>query len=199
MPKKIVKNIKRKTKAAARKPVVKKRSVQTETSKKTSRKSAKKKKTATGLTTRVKTESKPKKIKTGPKPRKIKTLSAAEKKLFIATLLKMKERITGQIATLKGESLVREDSVNSEEDGTDAFDRQFALNLVSSEHDSLFEIDQALLRLEQGTYGQCESCGKPVEKARLKALPFVRLCINCQAEEEKNKPKYRSTPVHEEL
>ena len=75
----------------------------------------------------------------------------------------MRNRLTGQIAALQGDSLQRQDAVNSEEDGTDAFERQFALNLASTENDVVFEIDEALQRLNQKSYGVCEQCGGGIE------------------------------------
>ena len=71
-----------------------------------------------------------------------------------------------------------------EEDGTDAFERQFALDIARSENDSVFEIDEALRRLSEGDYGVCEECGCLIGKARLKALPFARMCIECKAKQE---------------
>jgi RNA polymerase-binding transcription factor DksA len=106
-------------------------------------------------------------------------------------LLDMRERLSNQIAALKGDSLKREDSVNSMEDGTDAFERQFALTIASSEQQSLSAIDEALRRIDEGTYGVCEACGGLVERPRLKALPFVRLCIGCQSASEKGKARFR--------
>jgi DnaK suppressor protein len=107
-------------------------------------------------------------------------------------LLGLRERITGQITALKGDSLQRFDAANTEEDGTDAFERQFALNLVSSEQDALFEIDEALRRLEEGIYGVCLQCRKLIEGPRLKALPFVKMCVKCQSHHEKGRPGFRS-------
>ncbi len=69
--------------------------------------------------------------------------------------------------------------------GSDAYDRDFALSLLSQEQDSLYEIDEALKRIESGTYGNCEMSGKPIMKARLEALPFTRYTVECQAEIEK--------------
>ena len=114
-------------------------------------------------------------------------LPAAKKKEYRDMLLGLRERITGQIAALKGDSLQRFDAANTEEDGTDAFERQFALNLVSSEQDSLFEIDEALRRLDEGIYGVCLQCRKLIEFPRLKALPFVKMCVKCQSQNEKGK------------
>ncbi|OGV69699.1 MAG: hypothetical protein A2283_17195 [Lentisphaerae bacterium RIFOXYA12_FULL_48_11] len=114
-------------------------------------------------------------------------LPAAKKKEFRDMLLGLRERITGQIAALKGDSLQRFDAANTEEDGTDAFERQFALNLVSSEQDALFEIDEALRRLDEGIYGVCLQCRKLIEGPRLNALPFVKMCVKCQSLNEKGK------------
>ena len=105
-------------------------------------------------------------------------------------LIKMRDRLTGQITALSDDSLKYVDDASSE-DRTDDFDREFALNLVSSEHDSVFEIDGALRRIEDGTYGYCDGCGCQVEKPRLHALPFARMCMKCQSEQEKGRSRFR--------
>ena len=69
--------------------------------------------------------------------------------------------------------------------GSDAYDRDFALSLLSQEQDALYEIDQALKRIELGTYGVCEMSGKPISHARLEAIPFARLTVECQSQLEK--------------
>jgi len=69
--------------------------------------------------------------------------------------------------------------------GSDAYDRDFALSLLSMEQDSLYEIDQALKRIESETYGNCEISNKPIPHPRLEALPFTRYTVECQAELEK--------------
>jgi DnaK suppressor protein len=58
--------------------------------------------------------------------------------------------------------------------GTDTFDRDFALGMLSSEQDALYEIDEALDRIRDGTYGRCELTGKPIERERLEAIPWTR-------------------------
>jgi RNA polymerase-binding transcription factor DksA len=58
--------------------------------------------------------------------------------------------------------------------GTDTFDRDFALGMLSSEQDALYEIDEALNRIRDGTYGKCELTGKPIEAPRLEAIPWTR-------------------------
>lgn len=80
--------------------------------------------------------------------------------------------------------------------GSDAYDRDFALSLLSQEQDSLYEIDEALKRIETGAYGVCEMSGKPILHARLEALPFTRYTVECQAEiEKKNRYSRVRQPV----
>lgn len=106
------------------------------------------------------------------------------------TLIKTRERLTGQISALADDTLKYIDDTSSE-DRTDDFDREFALNLVSSEHDAVFEIDNALRRISEGVYGVCDTCGCAIEKARLMALPFARNCVKCQSENERGRSRYR--------
>jgi len=80
--------------------------------------------------------------------------------------------------------------------GSDAYDRDFALSLLSQEQDALYEIEEALKRIEAGTYGVCEMSGKPIAHARLEALPFARYTVECQAQFEKMRRIAKSrTPV----
>ncbi len=69
--------------------------------------------------------------------------------------------------------------------GSDAYDRDFALSLLSQEQDALYEIDQALKRIELSTYGICEMSGKQIPRARLEAIPFARFTVECQSQLEK--------------
>jgi len=69
--------------------------------------------------------------------------------------------------------------------GSDAYDRDFALNLLSQEQDALHEIEEALKRIDYGTYGICEMSKKKIINARLEAIPFARYTVECQAQIEK--------------
>ena len=69
--------------------------------------------------------------------------------------------------------------------GSDAYDRDFALSILSQEQNSLYEIDEALKRIENGDYGKCEICNKPIPHVRLEARPFTRYTVDCQEELEK--------------
>jgi len=76
--------------------------------------------------------------------------------------------------------------------GSEAYDREFALNMLGKEVDSLKEIEQAIKRVEKGSYGTCEMSGDEIPQLRLEALPFARYTVQCQEkweEELKNKPK----------
>ena len=61
--------------------------------------------------------------------------------------------------------------------GTATFEREKDLSIENNVRDLLAKIDRALTRMSDGTYGTCERCAKPIEKARIKALPYVDLCI----------------------
>jgi len=61
--------------------------------------------------------------------------------------------------------------------GTATFEREKELSIEQNVRDLIQKIDRALKRIDDGTYGVCERCGKPIEKARIKALPYVDLCI----------------------
>lgn len=78
--------------------------------------------------------------------------------------------------------------------GSDAYDRDFALSLLSQEQDALYEIDEALKRIEIGTYGKCEMSGKPIPRARLEAIPFARFTVECQSQLEKQSRATRIRP-----
>ncbi len=71
--------------------------------------------------------------------------------------------------------------------GSDASERDFALSLISQEHDALTEIEQALKRIESGTYGVCEISRKRIPRARLEAIPFARCTVECQSQIEKRR------------
>ncbi|MDP9292547.1 MAG: TraR/DksA family transcriptional regulator [Verrucomicrobiota bacterium] len=69
--------------------------------------------------------------------------------------------------------------------GSDAYDRDFALSLLSQEQDALYEIEEALKRIDAGNYGQCEMSGKAIPHARLEAIPFARFTVDCQSQLER--------------
>ncbi|MBM3845713.1 MAG: hypothetical protein FJ405_05425 [Verrucomicrobia bacterium] len=76
-------------------------------------------------------------------------------------------------------------SLHMADSGTDNFDRDFALSLLSSDQDAVYEIEEALKRIERGTYGTCELTGKTIPKARLEAIPWTRFTVEAQGQLEK--------------
>lgn len=68
---------------------------------------------------------------------------------------------------------------------TDTYDREFSLGLASNEREILYELDDALKKIEEGSFGICEQCKSLITKIRLKAVPQARLCVKCQEKKEK--------------
>ncbi|CAN5364725.1 hypothetical protein BH18ACT12_BH18ACT12_01670 [soil metagenome] len=68
---------------------------------------------------------------------------------------------------------------------TETYDRDLAYTLEENSGHVLAEIDAALKRIDEGTYGVCSNCGKPIPEERLEALPWATLCIDCQRERER--------------
>lgn len=76
--------------------------------------------------------------------------------------------------------------------GSDAYDKDFALSLLSQEQDALYEIEEGIKRAESGNYGVCEMSNKPIPKVRLEAIPYARFTVECQAQlERENKGRRR--------
>jgi DnaK suppressor protein len=69
--------------------------------------------------------------------------------------------------------------------GTDTFERERDLSLSNNIRDLIDKIDRALESIDEGTYGICERCGRPIEKARMKALPYATLCIKDKQAQER--------------
>jgi RNA polymerase-binding protein DksA len=109
-------------------------------------------------------------------------------KKYYKLLLELRQHVTDELDLHTADTLKQESGDNSIEDdsGTDAFDRDFALSLVSSEQDALNEVEEAILRIKDGSYGICEVTGEQIGKERLTAVPFARFSVEGQAEYEKN-------------
>jgi DnaK suppressor protein len=73
-----------------------------------------------------------------------------------------------------------------EEGATEAFELEKRLALEGRLADALVEVEHALQKYEAGTYGICDLCGRPIEPARLEALPQANLCLECKARQAKN-------------
>jgi len=130
------------------------------------------------------------------RPPKTLKLSKEDGAKFKKLLLDLRDHLIDGVNFLASDNLKRSHrdasgelsgySLHMADAGTDNFDREFALSLVSNEQEALYEIEEALKRLEHSTYGICGNCEKPIMKARLEAVPFARLCVNCQSTVEKD-------------
>ena len=69
--------------------------------------------------------------------------------------------------------------------GATTYERDQELTVLTIERDKLYQIDRALARIDDGTYGVCESCGEPIGKERLKFMPRATLCMTCKQREER--------------
>jgi RNA polymerase-binding protein DksA len=78
-------------------------------------------------------------------------------------------------------------SYHMADQGTDHMEREMAFAHTSKGRRLIYHIDEALRRIEEGTYGKCESCGKQIQVNRLKIVPHARLCIQCKSDEEERK------------
>jgi RNA polymerase-binding transcription factor DksA len=107
---------------------------------------------------------------------------------YYERLLALRERLQNQMDGLAKESAEELPgySLHMADSGTDNFDRDFALSLLSSDQDAVYEIEEALKRIERNTYGVCELTGKPIPKARLEAIPWTRFTVEAQAQLERD-------------
>jgi DnaK suppressor protein len=120
------------------------------------------------------------------KARKSKTaLSAAKPEFepFLKKLLALRARLTGDVAHLTDEAF-REASESSQpnhiaELGSDVYEQDITLQVLQSEENVLTEINEAIARIQKGTYGICEMSKKPIPKARLNAIPWTRYRVEC--------------------
>lgn len=118
-----------------------------------------------------------------------------EAKQYRQVLLKLKERISEDIKHIAEDTLKKSQkeasgdisgyTLHMADLATDAYDREFSLGLASNDRNVLLQINDALKRIDEGIFGACEKCKKPIAKIRLKALPFARLCLKCQRTQEK--------------
>lgn len=107
---------------------------------------------------------------------------------YYRNLLDLRDRLLNQMSGLAKESAeeMSSYSLHMADSGTDNFDRDFALSLLSADQDAIYEIEEALKRLEKGTYGVCELTGKPIPRARLDAIPWTRFTVEAQAQLERD-------------
>ena len=122
------------------------------------------------------------------RPIRRKTKVKAKWKKYYDILLDLRGRLMNQMGDLKKESAEEMPgySMHMADSGTDNFDRDSALSLLSADQDAVYEIDEALKRIEEDIYGICELTNKPIPKTRLNAVPWARYTVDSQAKLEKD-------------
>jgi len=120
---------------------------------------------------------------TAADPKKVKS----EWQKYYNRLLELREQLMHQMNGLAKDSAQEMPgySLHMADSGTDNFDRDFALSLLSSDQDAVYEIEEALKRIEKKTFGVCELTGKAIPRARLEAIPWTRFTVDAQAQLEK--------------
>ena len=123
-------------------------------------------------------------------------------KKYYKLLLELRAHVKEELALHTSETLKQSSKDNSgdlsgygshqADAGTETFDRDFALGILSNEQDALNEIEEAIYRIKNGTYGVCEETGKPINKQRLTVVPFTRFSLEGQVAFEKNNRKRRN-------
>lgn len=117
-------------------------------------------------------------------------MKKADSEKYRKVLITLKDKLSGTARGMRREALEKDDvpSIDHLADhGTDHFDQDLTLSLLENEQEAIQAIDEALARLDHGTFGTCESCSKPIAKARLEALPHARFCLACQEELDRNR------------
>jgi len=116
---------------------------------------------------------------------------------FRELILRKREELLRQIEAIRENTIGegRDDTIPEQSGytyhmadvGTDTMEKEKAFYFASREGNLLWHLDQALMRIEKGEYGICVSCGKPISRERLEAVPHARLCIECKSKEERQR------------
>lgn len=151
------------------------------------RKKAHKKARPIAKIARRKKAEKPQKMKRLPK---LKKLPAKQLKFYKKLLIGERGKVGGELSHIAENTLNKSQrdlsgdlsgySFHMADMASDDYERDFSLGRATTDQGVLFAIDEALKRIEEGTYGHCQLCNKSISKQRLKAMPYTSLCIECQ-------------------
>ncbi len=132
--------------------------------------------------------------RTSLKKAKIKKMPRAVLNKYKALLIKEREKVGGGLSYIAENTLNKSQrdasgdlsgySYHMADMASDDYEREFSLGRATDEQKMLYLIDEAIKRVEDGSYGNCLQCGKPISKKRLFALPYSELCIECQKSNE---------------
>lgn len=120
-----------------------------------------------------------------------------EMKRFKSLLENMRRQVIGQMNQLERDNISKSQRESSgdlssyayhmADLASDSFEREFEMSIASHGSETLQEIEDALERIEDGSYGKCEDCSKQIGARRLEAVPHARLCIECKSKAEKER------------
>ncbi len=123
-------------------------------------------------------------------------MTDADREHYRQELLSLHRRLSGDVSHLADEAMSRSGGeasgglsnvpVHMADLGTDNFEKEFTLSLLQNEEQALEEIQDALRRIKEGTFGQCEECRAAIPKGRLQALPYARYCVACARKSEQS-------------
>jgi RNA polymerase-binding protein DksA len=116
-------------------------------------------------------------------------LKPDEMESFRKTLLNLRARLRGDLDQMTDEALRRAQPESSgnlsnvplhmADVGTENYDQEFTLGLIENEQETLEQVQEALARIEAGSFGRCQECGEPIARQRLQYLPYTKHCIQC--------------------
>ncbi len=123
------------------------------------------------------------------------SFTKAELKEYKERLLGLRARLRGDVSQMADSALKKNRSegngdlssmpIHMADLGSDNFEQEFTLSLMESEEATLANIEAALERVEDGTYGLCEECGVKIPKKRLEAIPYATMCVKCASQSER--------------
>ena len=105
-------------------------------------------------------------------------------------LLALRARLQGDTTQMEDNALNKDHNQTTSmpndmaELGSGNFDQEFTLSLLASENNALDQIEAAIERIEDGSYGECETCGEQIPKTRLDAIPYAAQCVQCASQQE---------------
>lgn len=133
--------------------------------------------------------------KTIIKTKAVKKMNKKELNVFKALLFKKKDELLEGIEHVSVDTLKKSQkdaagdisayTFHMADVATDTYDREFSMGMGSSEREALYEVNEALKKIEDASYGVCETCRGAISKTRLKAVPQTKLCLKCQEVKEK--------------
>ena len=116
-------------------------------------------------------------------------MKKAEMKVYKDRLLALRARLRGDVTQMADTALKKDRMegggnlssmpIHMADLGSDNFEQEFTLSLLANEEETLAQIELALERIEDGTYGTCDECECKIPKTRLNAIPFARYCVRC--------------------